>query len=146
MEAGESYGALGNGLLNQAREILQSLQNEEQIVLNQRMREQEWAAQSTQILDFLTKLERSAIEMQKEKRGFLLTGDNVYADAFRRSTADFYTYHGYLSILVANAPEQAEALNEINKGVERWTEIAAKPEMDAKRNGKDFVAMVAKDN
>src|SRR5881392_3222458 len=35
--AGESYGPLGNGLLNQARDILQSLQNEEQIVLNQRM-------------------------------------------------------------------------------------------------------------
>src|SRR3979409_2525216 len=51
MEAGESYGLLGNGLLNQTRDILQSLQNEEQIVLNQRMREQEWAAQSTQIVD-----------------------------------------------------------------------------------------------
>ncbi|HZE12831.1 MAG TPA: CHASE3 domain-containing protein, partial [Chthoniobacterales bacterium] len=136
-EAGESYGVLGNGLLNQAREILQSLQNEEQIVLNQRMREQEWAAQSTQILDFLTKLERSAIEMQKEKGGYLLTGDNAFADAFRRSAADFYTYHGYLSILVANAPEQADALNEIKKGVERWTQISAAPEMEAKRAGKE---------
>src|SRR5438067_3244866 len=136
-EVGESYGALGNGLLNQAREILQSLQNEEQIVLNQRMREQEWAAQSTQILDFLTKLERSVIEMQKEKRGYLLIGDTGFADAYRRATADFYTYHGYLSILVANAQEQADALNEIKKGVERWTQIAAVPEMDAKRAGKD---------
>ncbi|HEX8899229.1 MAG TPA: CHASE3 domain-containing protein [Chthoniobacterales bacterium] len=136
-ETGESYGALGNVLLNQAREILQSLQNEEQIVLNQRMREQEWAAQSTQILDFLTKLERSVIEMQKEKGGYLLIGDASFADAYRRATADFYTYHGYLSILVANAPEQADALNEIKKGVERWTQIAAVPEMDAKRAGKD---------
>jgi PAS domain S-box-containing protein len=136
-ESGESYGLLGSGLLNQARDILQSLQAEEQIVLNQRMREQEWAAQSTQILDFLTKLERSAIEMQKEKRGYLLTGDNAYADAYRRATADFYTYHGYLSILVANVPDQAEALNEIKKGVERWTQVAAAPEMEAKRTGKD---------
>jgi PAS domain S-box-containing protein len=137
IETGESYGLLGNGLLNQARDILQSLQAEEQIVLNQRMREQEWAAQSTQILDFLTKLERSAIEMQKEKRGYLLTGDNAFADAYRRATADFYTYHGYLSILVANVPDQADALNEIKKGVERWTQVAAVPEMDAKRAGKD---------
>src|SRR4051794_11842910 len=137
IEAGDSYGVLGNGLLNQAREILQSLQNEEQIVLNQRMREQEWAAQSTQILDFLTKLERSAIEMQKEKRGYLLTGDNAFSDAFRRSTADFNTYHGYLSILVANVPEQAEALNEIKKGVERWIQISAVPEMEARHAGKE---------
>jgi PAS domain S-box-containing protein len=146
VESGESYGLLGNGLLNQAREILQSLQNEEQIVLNQRMREQEWAAQSTQILDFLTKLERSVIEMQKEKHGYLLTGDIAFADAYRRTTADFYTYHGYLSILVANAPEQSDALNEIKKTVERWTQTAAGPEMEAKRTGKDAVAMSAKDN
>ncbi len=139
-------GALGYGLLNQAREILQSLQNEEQIVLNQRMREQEWAAQSTQILDFLTKLERSVIEMQKEKRGYLLTADDAFADAFRKSAADFYTYHGYLSILVANAPEQSNALNQIRNGIVRWTETAAMPEMEAKRTGKDFSALVAKNN
>jgi PAS domain S-box len=138
VEVQESYGALGTGLLNQAREILQSLQNEEQIVLNQRMREQEWAAQSTQILDFLTKFERSVIEMQKEKRGYLLTGETSFADAYRRATADFYTYHGYLSILVANAPEQADALNDIKKGVERWTQVSAVPEMEAKRLGKDI--------
>jgi PAS domain S-box-containing protein len=144
--AGESHGVLGNGLLNQARDILQSLQNEEQIVLNQRMREQEWAAQSTQILDFLTKLERSVIEMQKEKRGFLLTGDAAFADAYRRATSDYYTYHGYLSILVANVPEQSEALAQIRKGVERWIQGAAGPEMEAKRTGKDVQALVAKNN
>ena len=143
---GESFGPLGNALLNQTREILQSLQNEEQIVLNQRMREQEWAAQSTQILDFLTKLERSVIEMQKEKRGYLLTGEASFSEAYRRATADFYTYHGYLSILVANVPEQADALNEVKKGVERWTQSAASPEMEAKRLGKDVVSQVEKDN
>jgi PAS domain S-box-containing protein len=142
----ESLGPLGNTLLNQARDILQSLQNEEQIVLNQRMREQEWAAQSTQIIDFLTKLERSVIEMQKEKQGFLLTGDDTFGDAYRRATADFYTYHGYLSILVANVPEQSESLNEIKKAVERWTQGAAIPEMEAKRLGKDVTALVDKNN
>jgi CHASE3 domain sensor protein len=45
--------ALGNSLLDQAREVLQSLQDEEQIVLNQRMHDQEWATQSAQILDLL---------------------------------------------------------------------------------------------
>src|SRR6478609_7055914 len=146
VEVQESYGALGTGLLNQAREILQSLQNEEQIVLNQRMREQEWAAQSTQILDFLTKFERSVIEMQKEKRGYLLTGETNVAEAYRRATADFNTYHGYLSILVANVPEQSDALNEIKKSVERWTEGAAMPEMEAKKTGKDVSPLVAKNN
>ena len=135
--------ALGDSLLNQAREILQSLQNEEQIVLNERMREQEWAAQSTNILDFLTKLERSAIEMQKEKRGYLLTGDPVFNDAYRRATADFYTYHGYLSLLVANSPAQAESLKKIRSSIEEWISTSATPEIEAKRAGKDLNAMLA---
>jgi len=139
-------GFLGNSLLGQVREILQSLQNEEQIVLNQRMREQEWATQSTQILDFLTKLERSVIEMQKEKRGYLLTGDNGFAEAYKQATANFYTYHGYLSILTANSPEQSEALNNIKKSVERWVATAGAPEMEAKRTGKDLAALVAANN
>ncbi|MEY2497611.1 MAG: hypothetical protein QOD12_1167 [Verrucomicrobiota bacterium] len=144
--ASNSAPSLGNSLLNQAREILQSLQNEEQIVLNQRMRDQEWATQSTQILDFLTKMERSVIEMQKEKRGYLLTGDNTFAEAYRRATADFYTYHGYLSILVANSPEQSDSLANIRKGVERWVTNAATPEMEAKRTGKDFSALLSNSN
>src|SRR5688500_5535108 len=144
--SGDSSGALGSGLLSQARENLQQLQADEQIVLNERMREQEWAARSTQILDFLTKLERSTIEMQKEKRGYLLTGDDSFAEAYRRATGDFYTYHGYLTILVANSPEQSNALSQIRKAVERWISEAAAPEMEAKRTGKEVIALVAKNN
>jgi methyl-accepting chemotaxis protein len=112
--------ALGNSLLDQARELLQSLQDEEQIVLNQRMHDQEWATQSAQILDFLPKLERSVVEMEKEKRDYLLTGENSFAEADKRAVADFYTYNGYLSILVANSPTQAQLLAEIRASVERW--------------------------
>jgi PAS domain S-box-containing protein len=128
---------LGNSLLDQAREILQSLQDEEQIILNQRMIEQEWATQSTQILDFLPKLERSVLEMQKEKRGYLLTGDAAYQEAHKRAIADFYTYNGYLSILVANSPGQAALLAEIKSGVERWINTVATPEIEARRSGKE---------
>src|SRR5436189_2745181 len=134
---------LGGSFLDQAREILQSLQNEEQIVLNQRMQDQEWASQSTQILDLLRKLERSLIERQKEKRGFLLTGDNSFVDGYKRATTDFYTYHGYLSILIANSPEQSESLSNIRKAVEKWITSAAVPEIDAKRTGKNVAAVAA---
>jgi PAS domain S-box-containing protein len=137
---------LGDALLNQAREVLQSLQDEEQILLNQRMLEQEWATQSTQILDFLPKLERSVLEMQKEKRGYLLTGENSFAEAYRRAVADFYTYNGYLSILVANSPGQSELLAEVRSGVERWMAGTAVPEIEAKRTGKDISNLVLSDN
>jgi PAS domain S-box-containing protein len=111
---------LGNSILDQAREILQSIQDEEQITLNQRMVEQEWASQSTQILDFLPKLERSVLEMEKEKRGYLLTYEMSFAEAYKRAITDFYTYNGYLSILVASSPSQAQLLAEIRSKVETW--------------------------
>ena len=138
--------ALGNSLLDQAREILQSLQDEEQIVLNQRMQGQEWATQSTQILDFIPKLERSVLEMQKEKRGYLLTGEANFVEAYKRAVTDFYTYNGYLSILVANAPGQAELLAEVRSNVERWINGSAVPEMDAKSAGQDVTALASSDN
>jgi len=129
--------ALGNSLLNQAREVLQSLQDEEQIVLNQRMHDQEWATQSAQILNFLPKLDRAVVEMEKEKQGYLLTGENSFVEAYKRAVTDFYMYNGYLSILVANSPPQAELLAEIRSSVEGWINKSAVPQIDAKRAGKD---------
>src|SRR6266850_2525592 len=134
--ASGSFG-LGNSLLDQAREVLQSLQDEEQIVLNERMHDQEWAMQSAQILDFLPKLDRSVVEMEKEKRGYLLTGENSFVEAYKRAIADFYTYNGYLSILVASSPAQAELLAEIRSSVEGWINKSAVPQIDAKRASKD---------
>jgi two-component system, cell cycle sensor histidine kinase and response regulator CckA len=136
---------LGNSLLDQARAILQSVQDDEQIVLNQRMIEQEWATQATQILDFLPKLERSVLEMQKEKRGYLLTGDANFLESYKRAVSDFYTYNGYLSILMANTPSQAELLAEVRSNVERWINTIATTEINARRDGKDFSALVASD-
>ena len=128
---------LGNSLLDRAREALQSLQDEEQIVLNQRMHDQEWATQSAQILDFLPKLDRAVVEMEKEKHGYLLTGENKFVESYKRAVADFYTYNGYLSILVASSPAQAELLAETRANVERWINKCAVPQMDFKRAGKD---------
>jgi PAS domain S-box-containing protein len=137
---------LGNSLLDQAREVLQSLQDEEQIVLNQRMHDQEWEMQSTQILDFVPRLERAVIEMEKEKRGYLLTGEANFAEAYKQAVADFYTYNAYLSISVAGSPEQAELLAEIRSNVERWINSSATPEMDAKRGGKATADIASEEN
>ena len=125
-------------MLDQARDILQSLQDEEQITLNQRMVEQEWASQSTQILDFLPKLERSVLEMEKEKRGYLLTNEASFAEAYKRAITDFYTYNGYLSILVANTPSQAQLLAEIRSNVESWINNSAVAGIEAKRTTKNL--------
>ncbi len=137
--------ALGAPILEEAREVLRHLEDQEQIVQNQRMRDQDWAAQSTQILDLLSKLERSVMELEKEKRGYLLTGEAGYSEAFRRASAAFANYRGYLSILVAQNSDQGRLLNEIRTDVETWLETASVPAMEAKRTGRD-PAPVSLDN
>jgi two-component system cell cycle sensor histidine kinase/response regulator CckA len=128
---------LDTSMLDQARAALHSLQDEEQVVLNNRVREQEWAAQSTRILDFMPKLERSVVAMEKEKRGFLLTGQERFVEGYKHSLADFNTFQGYLSLLVATDPAETAALSAIRENVERWINTSAVPEMAAKRAGKD---------
>src|SRR5205807_8891319 len=62
-------------------------------------------------------------------------------EAYKGAVADFYTYNGYLSILVANSPSQAQLLAEIRSNVERWINKSATPQIDAKRAGKDTDAL-----
>ncbi len=136
---------LSNASLDQARWILQSLKDEEQILLSQRAGEQEMTTQSTQILDSLPKLERSVIEMNKEKRGFLLTNDNGFLETYRRSVENFYRYHAYLTILAGDAPRRTELLSDIRSNLERWISSSAQPEINAKQQGRDISAMIGND-
>ena len=134
---GTNGAALGASILEESRRNLQSIQDEEQILLNRKTLAHEWPIQSSQMLNFLPKLERSVIEMEKEKRGFLLTGENSFAEAYKRAVADFYTVHGYLTALVVNSSEQAGLLADLRDRVESWIEHSAKPDMNAKRAGKN---------
>ena len=138
--ANTSAASLGASLLDVARRNLQSIQDEEQILLNRKTLAHEWPIQSSQMLNYLPKLERSVIEMEKEKRGFLLTGENSFADAYKRATADFFTIHGYLTTLVANSSEQTDLLADLRARVERWINDSATPDMNAKRAGKTVVS------
>ncbi len=131
-----SSTSLGTSLLETARRDLHSIQDEEQILLNRKTLAGEGPIQSTQMLNYLPKLERSLIEMEKEKRGFLLTGENSFADAYKRAAADFFTIHGYLTTLVATSSEQTNQLGDLRARVERWINDSATPDMNAKRAGK----------
>ncbi len=132
---GDAKVALGATSLDEARDILHTVQREEQIFLNQRMRDQEWAVESTQVLDFIPRLERAAYEMQKEKRGYVLTGDPAFIESYKRATANFYTFLGHLSVLVANSPSQLSELEHIRTGLENWIVKCAVPDIEKKRAG-----------
>src|SRR4029450_5321447 len=113
--------------------------------LGQRTGQEDMATRSTQILDSLPKLERAVIEMDKNKCGFLLTNDNGFLEAYRRSVEDFRRYHAYLSILVADAPQRVQLLNGIRSNAELWMRSTALPEINAKQQGRDISAAVRED-
>ncbi|MBA3961993.1 MAG: PAS domain S-box protein [Chthoniobacterales bacterium] len=131
---------LGSSLLVEARDILHSIERDEQIALNQRVREQEWAVQSIQILDFIPRMEGAAYEMQKEKRGFVLTGDPAFIESYKRATANFYTFYGHLAVLVADSPTQIELLERIRARMENWILQCAVPDIEARRAGTNATA------
>jgi two-component system, cell cycle sensor histidine kinase and response regulator CckA len=127
--------------MEEARKLLQTTQREEQIEFNQQAREQERAAQSTQVLAFLSKMERAASEMQTAKRGYLLTGDPAFIDSCKRATADFYTCQGYLAVLVANEPDELKQLDRIREHLDAWIAQSATPYIEAKRSGQDVSSL-----
>ncbi|MGH7937192.1 MAG: CHASE3 domain-containing protein, partial [Bryobacteraceae bacterium] len=143
-EPGNAKAALGVPLLDEARDILHSVQREEQIVLSQRVHEQEWAFQSTQVLDFIPRLERAVYEMQKEERGYVLSGDPAFIESYKRATANFYTFQGHLSVLVADSPAQLHELESIRSSLEHWIIRTALPEIEAKRAGQNPYATTRK--
>ena len=81
-------------------------------------------------------MERAASDMQKENRGYLLTGDPAFIDGYEKAASDFYTFQGYLSVLVANEPDEVKRLNRIGERMETWITQCAVPSIEAKHNGR----------
>jgi PAS domain S-box-containing protein len=133
--AAEIKAALNSPEIEESHGILQTILREEQIKLNQRMGDEEWAARSTQVLNFIPMMERAVYDLQKEKRAYILTGDAAFLDAYERATSDFYTFQAYLAVLLANEPAQATQLNAIRDRLEGWITQYALPETEAKRTG-----------
>ena len=84
--------------------------------------------------------------MEKEKHGYLLTGERRFEEGYEEAVTEFYTYNGYLAVLLARTPAQAELLANVRADLERWIDTIGTPEMRAKEEGKDVVAMTVSNN
>ena len=135
-EQAQVDGGFNSPALEEAQDALQTINREEQIKFTQGAREQEWAIQGTQILTFISKMGRAASDMQKENRGYLLTGDPAFVDGYEKAASDFYTFQGYLSVLVADEPDGVKRLNRIGERMETWITQCAVPSIEAKHNGR----------
>ena len=130
--------ALKTPALDQAHNILQTILGEEQVRLRQAMGKRARAIQSIQILNFIPEMEQAVYGMQKEKRGYMLSGDPALIDSYNRATSDFYTFQGCLSVLVANDPAQVIQLKSIRDEIEKWIAKSAVPGIKAKGNGESL--------
>ncbi len=139
----EMTAKLASPDLDEARAILREIQGEEQVALNQQTRDQDRIIQSTRILNFIGKTDQAASEMQKEMRGYLLSGNPIFAESYQRASADFTIFQGYLSVVVANEAGAAEQFSQIRQRIQRWVTECAVPAMAAKREGKNPASVVA---
>src|SRR5262249_25791394 len=88
-----------------------------------------------QVININAKKKRGAPDMHKENRGYLLTRDPLLIDAYKRAASDFYTFQGYLSVLVGNEPSHVAELDEIRSRLETWVNQCARPELEADSRG-----------
>jgi PAS domain S-box-containing protein len=128
--------------LDEARSVLEEIDREVQFELDQETRGQDSVIRSNRVLTFIGKMDQAASEMQKEMRGYLVSGDPVFANSYKRAAADFTTFQGYLAVVVANEPSDAEQLSQIRERMQRWVAECALPAMAAKREAKDVAAFV----
>lgn len=135
---------LGRPLIEEARKNLQLLQDEELRTLGAKSRDQLTSSLSFQTLVFMPKLESVISQMEKAEWGFLLTGDRTCIDVYRRAANEFYAFHGHLTVLLGDSPQQTEPLARIRTNLERWQREIALPEIAAKQEGKDVATMVTR--
>jgi PAS domain S-box-containing protein len=129
----------GRELLERARQSLRAVEDEEQLLLKSHAQDQQNLSQSFQTLLFAPKLENAISEMQEGEWGYLLSGDRVSVDLYKQALADFYAYHGHLTVLAlqANVPKQLQLLKDIAASMDRWQREVAGPEFAAKAADKD---------
>ncbi|MEO6970167.1 MAG: PAS domain S-box protein, partial [Chthoniobacterales bacterium] len=142
VDTNQAHEKLASPDLDEARTILQEIQREVQFELDQQTRDQDRVFRSNRVRTFIGKMDRAASEMQKEMRGYLLSGDPIFANSYKRASADFTTFQGYLAVVVATEPSDAEQLRQIRERMLRWVAECALPAMAAKREGMDVASVV----
>lgn len=120
--------------LRQANGLLQEIQKTERLVLKDGT-DRNLALQLAQIPNFTARMQRAAANMEKETRGFLLTGDAAFIQSYQLATRNFDIFHGYLSVLVDEESAEEAKLSLIRENLETWITQGAVPDIEARRNG-----------
>ncbi|MFC7686727.1 ATP-binding protein [Ureibacillus sp. GCM10028918] len=90
----------------------------------------------SQILTLSNNIEKSLLEMQAGKRGYIITGNDRYLDNYYAATENWEQDYHELYSLLKNNPEQLERLSTINSAIEHWIVTSGDPVIDMKREGR----------
>ena len=130
-------------LLDEARKTLGTIEQTEEIAQGFRLRDNRQMNRSYRALAYIPRLDNSVSVVEKSLADFLLTGRESSMDSFKRGLSEFNEIAGHLDELFKETPSQAALLGEISGGLNLWLRDEARPEIAAKREGRDLAGIIA---
>ena len=89
----------------------------------------------SQILTLSNNIEKSILEMQAGKRGYIISGDDRYLESYYQATEQWEKDYNSLYALLKNNPEQLEKLSAIKSTIDHWIVTSGDPVIAMKREG-----------
>jgi PAS domain S-box-containing protein len=94
----------------------------------------DWVAHTQQILELQERLFRHLMEMESQRRGYLLTGDERYIEEYAQARTLIVEGFNTLKVLTADTPAQTERLEQLRQLLERSFDLQEN-EVEARRRG-----------
>jgi PAS domain S-box-containing protein len=137
---------LGQALLYSARTKLQALRQAERMALDQSTPAERRGTLPFEILMFAPKLRNVISDLESNQAAYLVTGDQMFLDAFNRASEKFHAFAGHLSVIRGDDRSQRAILARISGTVERWNAEIARPQIEARMKSADLASMVLNNN
>ena len=86
--------------------------------LNRQRESFEWVDHTNDVLRYTSALEKEVLEAESAERGYLLTGESTYLDAYKRAEAEIPKLLGALRNAVFDNPNQVQRLDELRPSID----------------------------
>ena len=86
--------------------------------LNRQRESFEWVDHTNDVLRYTSALEKEVLEAKSAERGYLLTGESTYLDAYKRAEAEIPKLLGALRNAVFDNPNQVQRLDELRPSID----------------------------
>jgi two-component system sensor kinase FixL len=86
--------------------------------LNRQRESFEWVDHTNVVLRYTSALEKEVLEAESAERGYLLTGESTYLDAYKRAEAEIPKLLGALRNAVFDNPNQVQRLDELRPSID----------------------------